>query len=163
MQEMWVWSLEGEDPLEEERAVYSSILANRIPWTEEPGRLQSMGLQSQTWLNDWACTQCKSYNGQEKKMKWHRYKFRSSEEGAKEVNYSTKRRLGRRTSQLVQWLRLRGSKAGGLGSIPGQGTRSHRPKLTVCTSQQKRSWVPQLRLKIPRAATKTWSSHISNK
>ena len=37
-----------EDPLEEEMATHSSILAWRIPWTEEPGGLQSMGPQSQT-------------------------------------------------------------------------------------------------------------------
>ena len=43
--ETWVWSLSWEDPLEEGMAVHSSILAWRIPWTEEPGRLQSMGLQ----------------------------------------------------------------------------------------------------------------------
>ena len=42
---MQVLSLGGEDPLEEEMATHSSILAWRIPWTEEPGRLQSMGSQ----------------------------------------------------------------------------------------------------------------------
>ena len=42
---MRVRSLGGEDPLEEEMATHSSILAWRIPWTEEPGGLQSMGLQ----------------------------------------------------------------------------------------------------------------------
>ena len=41
----WVWSLGQEDPLEKEMATHSSILAWRIPWTEEPGKLQSMGLQ----------------------------------------------------------------------------------------------------------------------
>ena len=47
MQEMWVESLGWEDHLEEEMATHSSILAWRIPCTEEePGRLQSMGLQS---------------------------------------------------------------------------------------------------------------------
>ena len=45
MQETWVWSLGWEDPLEKEKATHSSILAWRIPWTEEPGRLQSMGLR----------------------------------------------------------------------------------------------------------------------
>ena len=45
MQEMWVQSLGWDDPLEEEMAIHSSILAQEIPWTEEPGRLQSMGLQ----------------------------------------------------------------------------------------------------------------------
>ena len=44
-QEMPVQSLAGEDPLEEEMATHSSILAWKIPWTEEPGRLQSMGSQ----------------------------------------------------------------------------------------------------------------------
>ena len=45
-QETWVWSLGGEDPLEKEMATHSRILACRIPWTEEPGGLQSMGSQS---------------------------------------------------------------------------------------------------------------------
>ena len=45
MQETWVQFLGGEDPLENEMATHSSILAWRIPWTEEPGRLQFMGLQ----------------------------------------------------------------------------------------------------------------------
>ena len=51
---MWVWSLGWEDALEEGLATHSSILAWKIPWTEEPGRLQSMGLQSRTplkWLS----------------------------------------------------------------------------------------------------------------
>ena len=41
---MWVQSLDWEDPLEEDMATHSSILAWRIPWTEEPGGPQSMGL-----------------------------------------------------------------------------------------------------------------------
>ena len=45
MQETWVLSLGQEDPLEKGMAAYCSILAWRIPWTEEPGSLQSMGLQ----------------------------------------------------------------------------------------------------------------------
>ena len=45
MQETWVQSLGWEDPLEEGMAIYSSIPAWRIPWTEEPDELQSMGLQ----------------------------------------------------------------------------------------------------------------------
>ena len=44
LQESWVQSLGWEDPLEEEMATHSSILAWRIPWTEEPGRLSSIGL-----------------------------------------------------------------------------------------------------------------------
>ena len=41
MQETWVQSLGLEDPLEEEMATHSSILAGKIPWTEEPGGLYS--------------------------------------------------------------------------------------------------------------------------
>ena len=52
IQETWVWSLGWEDPLEKEMATHLSILAWRIPWTEEPGGLQSMGLQRAG--HDWA-------------------------------------------------------------------------------------------------------------
>ena len=52
MQETLVRSLGREDPLEKEMATHSSTLAWRIPWREEPGRLQSMGSQSQTQPSD---------------------------------------------------------------------------------------------------------------
>ena len=52
MQEMYIWSLGREDPLEKEMVTHSSILAWRIPWTEEPGGLQSTG--SQRVGHDWA-------------------------------------------------------------------------------------------------------------
>ena len=54
-QEEWVWSLGGEDPLEEGMETHSSILAWRIPRTEEPGGLQSIELKSvrHDW-SDWA-------------------------------------------------------------------------------------------------------------
>ena len=45
MQGTWVRSLGREDPLQKEMATHTSILAWRIPWTEEPGGLQSTGLQ----------------------------------------------------------------------------------------------------------------------
>ena len=47
-----VQSLEWEDPLEEEMEIHSSIVAREIPWTEEPGGLQSVG--SQRVKHDWA-------------------------------------------------------------------------------------------------------------
>ena len=56
---MWdtqVRSLDWEDPLEKGMATHSSILAWRIPWTEEPGRLQSAGLQSLTRLGNFTFT-----------------------------------------------------------------------------------------------------------
>ena len=52
MRKTWVRSLGWEDPLEKGMATHSSILAWRIPWTEQPGRLQSMGSQSWTQLNN---------------------------------------------------------------------------------------------------------------
>ena len=51
MRETWVWSLRWEDPLEKEMATHSSIHAWEIPWTKEPGGLQSMG--SQRVRHDW--------------------------------------------------------------------------------------------------------------
>ena len=45
MRETWVRSLGHEDPLEKKMAPHSSTIAWKIPWTEEPGRLQSMGSQ----------------------------------------------------------------------------------------------------------------------
>ena len=45
IQETWVWSLGQEDPLEKGMTIHSNIFAWRIAWTEEPGRLQSLGLQ----------------------------------------------------------------------------------------------------------------------
>ena len=53
MQETRVQTLGQGDPLEKGMALHSCILARRIPWTEEPGGLQSMGLQSQTGLSDY--------------------------------------------------------------------------------------------------------------
>ena len=54
MQETTDQSLSQEDPLEKEMAIYANVLAWRIPWTEEPGRLQSMGSQGvgHDWVAD---------------------------------------------------------------------------------------------------------------
>ena len=59
-QELWVQSLGHEDSLEKEMATHSSILAWKIPWTEQPGGLQSMGLQRVA--HDWV-TEHQKYNG----------------------------------------------------------------------------------------------------
>ena len=57
---MWVRSLGQEDPLEKEMATHSNILAWRIPWTEEPGGLQSMESQeSDTLSNELIWVKCK--------------------------------------------------------------------------------------------------------
>ena len=54
MHETWVWPLGWEDPLEEKMATHSSILAWKVPWAEEPGWLQSMGLQriGYNWMSE---------------------------------------------------------------------------------------------------------------
>ena len=63
MQEMQVRSLHLENPLEEDMAPHSSILSLKIPWTEEPGRLQSMGSQkSQTRLKQLSMHMHKIFN-----------------------------------------------------------------------------------------------------
>ena len=58
MKESWVQSLGGEDPVEEEIATHSSILAWKTPWTEEPGRLQSLRSQrvKHDWVTEHRCT-----------------------------------------------------------------------------------------------------------
>ena len=57
MQETWVRSLGWEDPMEEEMATHSGTLAWKIPWTEEPGGLQTMGFtKSRTRLSDFTFT-----------------------------------------------------------------------------------------------------------
>ena len=61
MQEIQVWSLGWEDPLEKKMAPHSSTLAWKIPWTEEPGGLQSMGSQRVT--HDWATSLSLYYFG----------------------------------------------------------------------------------------------------
>ena len=66
MQETWVWSLGWEDPLEEGMATNSGILAWRILWTEESGRLQSM--QSQRVRHNWATKQSTQHRG----YKWEK-------------------------------------------------------------------------------------------
>ena len=79
MQETQVQSLDREDPLEKEMATNSSILAWRISWTEEPGELQSMGLQRVR--HDWVTIpftfyvhaetiNCPAFNGHENKSFW---------------------------------------------------------------------------------------------
>ena len=60
-QEMLVWYLGQEDPLEEEMATHPSIFAWKIPWTEDPGGLQSMG--SKRVKHDWATEHKMSYCG----------------------------------------------------------------------------------------------------
>ena len=69
MQETQVLSLGWEDPLEKGMFTHSSILAWRIPWTEEPGRIQSMGPQSQTRLKRLSTHACKTIRERERGVK----------------------------------------------------------------------------------------------
>ena len=64
MQETWIWSLSWEDPLEKGTATHSSILAWRIPWTEEPGRLQF--IESQRAGHDWSNLACNGITTEKK-------------------------------------------------------------------------------------------------
>ena len=83
MQETWVRVLGQEDPLDKEMATYSNILAWRIPWTEEPGRLQPMGVTKVRY--DLATPQAKlegkeylQYITKFKNLWWRRKKTHSS-------------------------------------------------------------------------------------
>ena len=67
MQEILVWSLDQEDPLEKRMAIHSRILAWRIPWTEESGGIQSMG--SQRVRHNWATNTFTFTPIQNKKLK----------------------------------------------------------------------------------------------
>ena len=66
IQETWVQSLGWDDPLEKEMAIHSSTIAWKFPWTEEPGRIQSMG--SQRVGHDWATSLSLSLYGREKQQ-----------------------------------------------------------------------------------------------
>ena len=68
MWETWVQSLSREDLLEKEMATHSSTLAWKIPWTEESGRLQSMG--SQTVRHDWATSPSFHFSGERIHAPW---------------------------------------------------------------------------------------------
>ena len=72
VQETGVWSLGWEDPLEKSIVTHSNILARRILWTEETGKLQSRGLQRIGY--DWATKHTAHKNGYQE-VKWERYKL----------------------------------------------------------------------------------------
>ena len=69
---MWVPSLGEEDPLKEGMATHFSILAWRIPWTEEPGGLQSTGWQSQTQLKRLSMTLMEEHRSPTTPSRWLR-------------------------------------------------------------------------------------------
>ena len=56
VQEIWVQSLGLEEPLEKGMTTHASVRVSEIPWTEEPGGLQSVGSQSRAWLSDYTLT-----------------------------------------------------------------------------------------------------------
>ena len=76
MQETWVRSLGWEDLSEKRMATHSSILAKRVSWREEPGRLQSMG--SQRVGREWATFTYTSYSLQPFNMSWKQYNSKTS-------------------------------------------------------------------------------------
>ena len=77
MQEMQVQSLGQEDPLEEEMSTHSSILAGKIPWTEEPGGLQSMVGHKESDTTEWLSTGTKKHKRAFQELKTWFYKNKS--------------------------------------------------------------------------------------
>ena len=73
MQETLVQSLGQEDPLKKEMAAHSSILVWRIPWTEEPGGLQSMGSRTvgHAWSNGTTTIYLNRYKDKYRRRQWH--------------------------------------------------------------------------------------------
>ena len=125
---MPVRSLGQEDPLEEGMATHSSILAWRIPWRVEPGRLQSMG--SKRVGHDWSDLALKHTNGSttltftmpepREKFRWWIWHLHLNIPYFKKyltIVYIRNQKTG--TSLVVQWWRLCASTAGSMGSIPG--------------------------------------------
>ena len=91
VQETWVRSLGREDPQEKQMATHYSILAWRIPWAEEPGRLQSMGLlKSQTQFSDQTTAtslKLRPKTAQQKKVKTQLAMFQFSWFGQRQIKY----------------------------------------------------------------------------
>ena len=125
MQEILVGSLGGEDPVEKGMATHASILAWRIPWTEEPGGLQSIGSQRvghngattaftfqhpHHTFTPWRLQVTGGQSGC-RSDPWHRHEPGCRQDLITEL----------RAPLAVQWLRLHALSAGGSGSIPGQG------------------------------------------
>ena len=128
-----VWSLGGEDLLEEGMATHSSILAWRIPWTKEPGRLQSKG--SQRIRHDWshlALMHCWAWNyiGEQNEawscICWDHKQQRKEMTKPQMVSLPEHCIASLSTVRLPRWIRgtesaCRGGDAGDIGSAPGPG------------------------------------------
>ena len=103
MRETWVRSSGQEDTLEKEMATHSSTPAWKIPWTEEPDRLQSMGLQSQTRLSDFTFSSARSWS---EKMSTSGFRYRV-EPGRQEQTPA----LGQMSGSVKYWAGLGSHKA----------------------------------------------------
>ena len=124
MQETWIWSLDQEDPLEKKMAPHSSTLAWKIPWTEKPGRLQSMGLQRVDWATslsflslsghrEMGVCAVPKYNWTKPLLGLTLYLWGfSRDHSEKREQYTWNKDIFPGTSLAAQWLRLRASTAG---------------------------------------------------
>ena len=141
MWEIWVRSLGWEDPLEEDTATNSSILAWRIPWTRKSGRLQSMG--SQRVGHDWVTMLSLSPN-----ILYCTLTLQidiSFDDGIILFFYQINKRMGFPDGSVVK---NPPANAGDTGSIPGSGRSHHAPEqldhapqlLSLCS----RAWEPHL-------------------
>ena len=88
MQETWVRSMGQEDPLEKEMAIHSSILAWRIPWTEEPGSYSPWGCKESDTTEQRTHTQ----EGKGREM-WIRHRFEKKKKKRQKVRKHMKARL----------------------------------------------------------------------
>ena len=132
---MWVWSLGGEDPLEEGKATHSSILAWRIPWTEEPGRLLSIGLHRVG--HDWSDLACTHYGKLQTNFLANSV-FQSSEViKSCNVKYF---RINAVQTQL--WKGITGLKEWGLSLIDWKDQQEQGWERTALASHETGRWIP---------------------
>ena len=139
MRETRVRSLGGEDLLEKEMATHSSILAWKIPWMEEPDRLRSMGV-TKSWTQPSDFTSLNDGEGIVMPKSGlvncdvsNKANVLFLKSHANFAIHSVKYLNVFKTSLVVKWLRLHAPNSGGLGTIPGQGTRSHVPQTQDAT------------------------------
>ena len=105
VRETWIQSLGREDPLEESMVTHSSTLAWRIPWTEAPGGLQSLGSQSRTGLS--VFTSCGWWAMEGRRPGGGRGGGRSGRRAQVDVQAEAERGQGRLGDSLEEWQRTR--------------------------------------------------------
>ena len=140
MQEMWVQFLGQEDPLEKEMATHTSVLAWKIPWTEEPGGLQSIG--SQRVGRDWSALAHIGNIKQGGEFRYHPWKMKSWKWRKPAPNMDFQQTTWHHKSQGIK-LTCQSNRLGGKGWLTPSihvSKRIQKPKKVVLMHMQHRDW-----------------------